>query len=124
MDEFKVAASMYTFPSIYDAYREDCPKGILLLVASDGIRIILVNSIGPGFHAYQEQISYALGDLEQNIGVPKPGVYIWDGAFNVHRSYDGEYDAELEGEYRPLTKREWESIYEFGIPWDETLWFK
>lgn len=123
MGEFIGAAPRF-FEDIYDAYREDCPKGILLLVASDGIRIILINSIGPGFHAYQEQISYDLGDLEQSIGVPNPGVYIWDGAFNVHRSYEGEYDAELEGEYRPLTKLEWESIHQFGIPWDEDLWFK
>ena len=106
---------------------EEAPKykkgmGSRALVASDGRGEILIDWIGSALEYWR----YCVDDNEllQDLGGAPVGISIWEGTIHGSTNYWGEYDAELVGEYRPLTDEEWEDYKLNGEVWDRREWFE
>lgn len=91
------------------------------LVASDGRGIICLAKIGPHLDYWLDEV----GETEQITFEGAPvGITIWEGKIRSWRTYDGDYDCELEGDFRPLTEEEWEDYRTNGEAWDSSEWFE
>jgi len=92
----------------------DWSKGSIALVASDGERVVILDYIGGPLDYWVCEIGErsVLDEIEQ-----ENGIWIWEGTIKNHRSYDGECDEWLEGEFRPPTDEEWANIID-----GESLW--
>lgn len=101
-------------------YKKDCPPDRALLV-SDGTHVKVLDYIGPALDYWFECAGL---DVEDFDGEP-PGIWIWEGTIvddKYWTDYGYEYDAELSGETRPLTKEEWEDWKINDCPWDPDDW--
>jgi hypothetical protein len=47
-------------------------------------------------------------------GMGSNGLHVWTGKTHTWQDYDGEYDSELRGEFRPLTDAEWKLLRTTG----------
>lgn len=88
------------------------------LIISDGERSAVLSHVG-GY------IDYWLneGGITDAFDGVDPGVWIWQGKIIGHRDYQGEYDAELVGDFRRPTAEEWEQIRDEDYElWDADEW--
>lgn len=109
-------------PDPVDPYRPDAPKVCMALLASDGGHAIVLEYIGKGLDAFMDEVGQDPVTVEEALGVPPPGLWIWEGVYSVTRSYEGEYDAELVGQIRNFTVEDWERYHDTGYPWVPKDW--
>lgn len=109
-------------PDPIDPYRPDAPKVSMALLASDGGHVVVLDHIGKGLGAFMEEVGDDPVIVEEALGVPPPGLWIWEGVYHTSRSYEGEYDAELMGQIRNLTLEDWELYRDTGFVWEPKTW--
>lgn len=93
-----------------------------LVVACNGGAGCVLYAIGSCWEAwYEGSGSYRLDD--NGLDDAPDGVSIWEGRVQGWGpDRDGEYDAELRGEFRPLTAEEWQLLASGEPPWDGRKW--
>jgi hypothetical protein len=98
-------------------------KASRLVIANNGGCGCVLYAVGSCWEAWYESIgSYRLDD--NGLDDAPDGICIWEGFLHtVGPDRDGEYDAELQGEFRDLTPGEW-ALLQGGAPWDEKEWLK
>ncbi len=105
-----------------DRYRKHAPSYIL--IASDGIAVFVLDSIGPMCDQMHDD---TVGHIESQYDVPDPGIYIIEPLF-TGPDYNGECDSHLDPE--PLTEAQRTAYLEYGEPWapytdkDGKSWYK
>jgi hypothetical protein len=94
-----------------------------LVVASNNGTGCVLHAVGSCWAAwYEGSGSFAL-DANCLDNAPD-GISIWEGRMHSWGpDRDGEYDAELRGEFRDLTEGEWKLLKKGEAPWDEKEWF-
>jgi len=95
----------------------------LVVACNNGAGCVLY-AIGSCWEAwYEGSCSYVLDD--NGLDDAPDGISIWEGRMHSWGpDYNGEYDAELRGEFRNLTEKEWNLLAEGHVPWDEKEWLK
>jgi len=95
----------------------------LVVACNNGAGCVLY-AIGSCWEAwYEGSCSYVLDD--NGLDDAPDGISIWEGRMlSWGPDYNGEYDAELRGEFRNLTEKEWKLLAEGCAPWDEKEWLK
>lgn len=98
----------------------DCQNGSkdsLALIASDGERAYIINYVG--MHLDYWICEGGANDFFEGV---EAGVWFWKGRIKSSRDYFGEYDEELEGDFRKLTEEEWELLQGGDDLWDADEW--
>lgn len=99
----------------------DWSKASLAVIASDGKgNGCVLHYVGAHLHQWMSDVGRSLADL--GLDDAPCGISIWEGKTHAWRSYDGEYDAELDGAFREPTPEEWGCINADDCPWDEHEW--
>jgi len=98
-------------------------KSRLVVACNNGAGCVLY-AIGSCWEAwYEGSCSYRLDD--NGLDDAPDGISIWEGrVLSWGPDRDGEYDAELRGEFRDLTEKEWSLLVKGCAPWDEKEWLK
>jgi len=93
-----------------------------LVVACNGNGGCVLYAIGSCWEAWHEGSgSYRLDD--NCLDDAPDGISIWEGRMHGWGpDRDGEYDAELRGEFRDLTEEEWKLLAKGEAPWNEKDW--
>lgn len=93
-----------------------------LVVACNGGAGCVLYAIGSCWAVWHEGSgSYRLDD--NGLDDAPDGISIWEGRMQSWGpDRDGEYDAELRGEFRDLTEEEWRLLAKGEAPWDEKEW--
>lgn len=87
----------------------------IALVASNGYDGVVLCHDGPGIEAAIEDTGTCLDYC--GLDDAPDGLSIWEGSYQVVRTYEGDYDAWLEGTFRPLTEAEWGLLRTTEVPW-------
>lgn len=90
------------------------------VVAGDGNENdVLLHACGPAIDWHIEQ--YGADCKELGLGVPGPGVWVWEGSMGAVRidsiEYGTDWDHEVNGDWRQPTQEEWDKIKENECPW-------
>lgn len=97
-------------------------KPSLAVIASDGKgNGCVMHYVGAHLDQWRNDVGGSLKDL--TLDDAPAGISIWEGKVRVTRSWEGEYDGELEGEFREPTPEEWDHINADECPWDVAEWF-
>jgi hypothetical protein len=91
----------------------------IALIANNGGKGCILTYSGPGIEACVDEGGSALLD-DNGLDDAPDGLSIWEGYYCVTESHTDcghEYDATLEGKFRPLTPTEWKLLAETGKPW-------
>jgi hypothetical protein len=94
----------------------------IALVACNNGKGVLLAFDGDGIEADVEALG--LGRVVEPVVVEVPdGLSIWEGHLATYRCGERgeEYEAQLEGKFRPLTAEEWERYRTAGLPWSFEL---
>jgi len=104
----------------WDGY--DWTKPSLAVVAMGEHGGCVLWTVGP--HVEFDITETGLGCGLDDLGIePKDeGIFIWEGKTKSSRSYEGEHDSWLEGEFRSPTEDEWAAIRRGENPWDPAQW--
>jgi len=106
----------------WSKYKREMPSR-LVIACNNGAGCVLY-AIGSCWEAwYEGSGSHRLDD--NGLDDAPDGISIWEG--HMHSwgpDFDGEYDAELRGEFRNLTESEWKLLAEGQAPWDEKEWIE
>jgi len=96
-------------------------KSRVVVACNNGAGCVL-HAIGSCWEAWHDGSgSYRLDD--NGLDDAPDGISIWEGRMQSWGpDRDGEYDAELRGEFRDLTPEEWTLLAKGQAPWDEKEW--
>lgn len=92
-------------------------KPSIALIASDGKRSVIMDSVG-GYIDYWMSEACVYDEFD---GL-EAGVWLWEGTIVGSTDYWGEYDEELAGEFRKLTKEDWDLLQGGDVLWDSSEW--
>ena len=105
-----------------DSYEPDWSKPSRAVVASDGKgNGCVMHYVGAHLDQWRSDVGDSLKDL--GLDEAPAGISIWEGKVHTTRGYDGDYDAELVGEFRAPTEEEWDFINHDDCPWDSEDYF-
>ena len=92
-------------------------KDSMAIVASDGGRAKVLDYVGG-------HLDYWICECEPTgcFDGLEAGLWIWTGRILGSTDYFGEYDEELSGVFRKLTKEEWDLFCYGDELWDESEW--
>jgi hypothetical protein len=123
---YKLAALPYpeepqTFQPMEDEYVEtrswDTPSTALVHV-NDEEAIVLEHDDQLHLERWIEDVSPLTDGHRVTLSLPEGmgsnGLHVWTGKTHTWQDYDGEYDSELRGEFRPLTDAEWKLLRTTG----------
>jgi hypothetical protein len=104
-------------------YKKDRPLDCVMYVAMYG-KCMVLDYIGP-FVDYLAHESSLEDQIEQDVICENDvGVYIWSGCGEQIQYFAGDYDVQMNGDYRLATKEEWEHHVNDEYPWDRSLWME
>lgn len=101
----------------------DWKKPSLAVVACEGNGFgCVLYTVGPHVFCLMEDVGRALGSI--GLDDAPAGISVWEGKTESYKSYYGEQDVYLEGEYRDPTPEEWKAIQAGECPWNDAEWLK
>jgi predicted HAD superfamily Cof-like phosphohydrolase len=98
-----------------DVYKKGCGSMAVFFVLTPG-HAMFHDRIGPDIE-YEIECTGEADVVRDFARGRAPGAYVWTGRIHSYQSYEGEWDAELDGEIRPVTDEEAMSLAD-----EETIW--
>lgn len=110
---------------LHIVYKKNRPLDRVLCVVQNG-KVLVLDYIGPGveYLANEDLLAQELSWDPNEPNREDDGVFIWEGSMNTIRYYYGDYDIELEGEFRLATEQEWQAHLNDEYVWDRSLWIE
>jgi hypothetical protein len=83
--------------------------------------VVILHGAGPVFGEWASEVGFNTIDMGMD-NYDGEGIYIWEGNLFSSRSWEGDYDCEIDGEIRDPTDEEWEYIRQHDSPWSHRDW--
>ena len=123
MPEFTRAEELHDLEPIpQPKWRKDAPASVVLFATDGRGTVVIIDSQGADVaYAQSEMPDELLRELAEH---KFPGLWVWMGRVRTQQCLDGDWDAWVEGEVRPLTDDERRAVNANDHVWDGSLWIE